>query len=326
MNTTYVIPNVQNPPLTGIGIPYVGQQVLTPDTAFPNLYTLPLVHNLTSVETDKYLNPTDRGYSLYGRSMTDEISYGIRANAANLIGWRDANADAKKYLAQDVNTTGTLIRNNLVYKFNEENTGFIIVGGDMMMPAPPSWVENVPTKILQRERLIEFAAAAKSLYESPEIDETQNSQLALGLSAAMGGGHNAVPALKDNLAFEQKLQAKQLALGTYAQVLDMYYKTYTASAIQVGSTIAQTANQTAASIPTVVPLESQLAGDILANWQDTINTGQMRDQQIRQTLAGSRAMRTAYTNTEVYYPQGAVAEHLVATMGVRSQYASASTY
>ena len=142
----------------------------------------------------------------------------------------------------------------------------------------------------------------------------------------MGGGHNAVPALKDNLAFEQKLQAKQLALGTYAQVLDMYYKTYTASAIQVGSTIAQTANQTAASIPTVVPLESQLAGDILSNWQDTINTGQMRDQQIRQTLAGSVAMRNAYINSDNYWPSGNLAEHVVATMGIRSQYAAASTY
>jgi len=322
MNLEYPIPNVQNPPLTGIGIPYVGQQILTPDAS----YTLPLIHELVSVETDKYLNPTDKGYRLYGRSMTDEIRYGIAANSANLEDWKTANRTAKGHLAQDVNISGITIRNNLVYRFNEENTGMVQIADDLFGPAPPSWVANVPTKILQRERLIEFAAAAKSLYESPEIDETQNGQLALGLSAAMGGGHNAVPALKDNLAFEQKLQAKQLALGTYAQVLDMYYKTYTASAIQVGSTIAQTANQTAASIPTVVPLESQLAGDILANWQDTINTGQMRDQQVRQTLAGSRAMRVAYNNTDTYYPQNAVAEHFVATMGIRSQYASASTY
>ena len=322
MNTTYVVPNITNPPQTGIGIPYVGQQVLTPATG----YTLPLVHELVSVETDKYLNPTDKGYRLYGRSMTDEIQYGIAANVANLTAWKDANYTAKRALTTDVNVNQVTVRNNLAYRFEEERTGTVQLADDLFGPAPPSWVTNVPTKILQRERLIEFAAAAKSLYESPEIDETQNSQLALGLSAAMGGGHNAVPALKDNLAFEQKLQAKQLALGTYAQVLDMYYKTYTASAIQVGSTIAQTANQTAASIPTVVPLESQLAGDILANWQDTINTGQMRDQQIRQTLAGANGMRFAYDQTKTYYPGNAPAEHFVATMGVRSQYASAFTY
>ena len=323
MNTTYYPPNtVSYPPLVGIGIPYEGQQVLTPS---PD-YTLPLVHELISVETDLYLRPSDKGYKLYGRNMADEIQYGIAANAANLTAWKDANYLAKRALAQDVNTSQALVRNNLEYRFEEERTGMVQLADDLYGPAPPSWVTNVPTKILQRERLIEFAAAAKSLYESPEIDETQNSQLALGLSAAMGGGHNAVPALKDNLAFEQKLQAKQLALGTYAQVLDMYYKTYTASAIQVGSTIAQTANQTAASIPTVVPLESQLAGDILSNWQDTINTGQMRDQQIRQTLAGSVAMRNAYINSDNYWPSGNLAEHVVATMGIRSQYAAASTY
>ena len=321
MNTSYQPPSVTFPPTIGIGIPYVGSKDLSPDSA----YTLPLVHNLTSVETDLYLNPTDKGYSLYGRSMTEEIAYGIRANKANLADWKVANVQAKGYLRDDVVSFSTDIRTALSYKFDEENTGGV-VQGDVYYPPNPTWVTNVPTKIKQRERLIEFADAAKALYESPEIDVTQNSQLALGISAAMGGGHNAVPALKDNLAFEQKLQAKQLALGTYAQVLDMYYKTYTASAIQVGSTIAQTANQTAASIPTIVPLESQLAGDILANWQDTINTGQMRDQQIRQTLAGSRAMRGAYNLTESYSPQNAYAEHFVATMGIRSQYSSASTY
>jgi hypothetical protein len=194
-----------------------------------------------------------------------------------------------------------------------------------------TYIDNVPITADQRARLDELALGAKSLLESPEIDETQNAQLAAGLSAAMGGGHNAVPAIKDNITFEQKLQAKQLALGTYAQAVDAYYKTYTNSAMQVGQIVNPASMQVSAGTPTVVPYESQLAADIFTNWQDTLNTGQMRDQQMRQTAAGAEALKTYYTATTSWASNSAQilnsgSEYIAAIMGIRSQYRAAENY
>lgn len=288
-------------------------------------YILPSVHFLTTVGTDANDYPSFTGYKLFGRTLEPEMAAGIAAYAANTTNWATANTTAKAALITDTTTQFESLRAPLKKGFAPET----VINPNAMQFIPETYIHNVPTTNDQRARLAELALAAKSLLESPEIDETQNAQLAAGLSAAMGGGHSAVPAIKDNITFEQKLAAKQLAFATYAQALDTYYKTYTASAMQVGQIINPASMQVSAGTPTVVPFESQLAGDIFANWQDTLNTGQMRDQQIRQTLAGANALSSFFNLSTGWVTTNAGnwnAETTASVMGVRSQYKAAATY
>lgn len=288
-------------------------------------FDFPVVHTTTSssfpVGGDGYV--TNQGYQLYGRCLVNEMLTGISAYSQAMTDWSAANLTAKTALASDVATFSTGFRDSMLWGMAGESVGPGI--------APPSYVNYVPTKQDQRDKLTELAAAAKSLLDDNEIDPTQNSQYAAGLSAAMGGGHTAAMAIRDNITFEQKLQAKQLAFATYAQALDAYYKTYTATATQLGMNANQTGLATSATIPTVVPFESQLAGDIFANWQDTLNTGQMRDQQIRQTINGAKAMDSVYNMTQTWIStnnngQGFSSELLIGLTGIRSQYKAAVTY
>ena len=288
-------------------------------------FDFPVVHTTTSasfpIGGDGYI--TNQGYKLYGRCLVNEMLTGISAYSQATADWSATNLAAKTAMVSDVNTFSVGFRDSMLYGMAGEYVGPGI--------APPTYVNNVPTKQDQREKLTELAAAAKALLEDQEIDPTQNSQYAAGLSAAMGGGHNAVPAIRDNITFEQKLQAKQIAYGAYAQALDAYYKTYTATATQLGMNANQTGLATSATIPTVVPFESQLAADVFSNWQDTLNTGQMRDQQIRQTLNGAKAMDSVYAMTQNWIASnnngaGFTSELLIGLTGIRSQYKAAVTY
>jgi hypothetical protein len=267
-------------------------------------------------DTQQYV--TNAGYVLFGRHLINEMLGGIEAYGECMTEWASANTAAKTAMSNNVLSFAPGFRSSMLYG----------MAGEGLPGVTTSYVSNVPTKEDQRLKLQELAAAAKALLEDPEIDPTQNSQYASGLSAAMGGGHNAVPAIRDNITFEQKLQAKQIAYGAYTQALDAYYKTYTASATQLGMAANQAGLNTSATIPTVVPFESQLASDIYANWQDIKNTGQMRDQQIRQTLNGANAMRTWFTQSENYLNNSANwnGETTASVMGIRSQHKAAFTF
>lgn len=296
------------------------------DTSPIGQYSMPIIHYLTQIGTDTNGYALNKGYKLYGRSMGDEITEGIAAYVSNTTNWAAANSTAKAALITDTTTQYESLRLPLKKGFAPQT----VINPNAIQFIPETYIDNVPTTNDQRARLAELALAAKSLLESPEIDETQNAQLAAGLSAAMGGGHSAVPAIKDNITFEQKLAAKQLALATYAQALDVYFKTYTNSAMQVGQIINPASMQVSAGTPTVVPFESQLAGDIFANWQDTLNTGQMRDQQMRQTLSGSAALKVYNDTSDTWMTPYNIgnwnAEITAAVLGTKSQYRAASTY
>ena len=317
-------------PITGLCVgcnnqlPPTGSQTTT-TTEFP-AFTFPSAHVTTpsSFPLNAQGYATNQGYVLYGRHLINEMLGGIEAHGECMTEWASANTSAKTALSNAVLSCSSGFRSAMLYG----------MAGQGLPGVTVSYVDNVPTKEDQRVKLVELAAAAKALLEDPEIDPTQNAQLASGLSAAMGGGHNSVTAIKDNITFEQKLQAKQLALATYAQALDAYYKTYTATASQIGTAANQLGLTTSASVPTVVPFESQLAGDIYANWQDIKNTGQMRDQQIRQTINGAKAFNTYDTVSESWiYPSGLNlgagawnAETTASIMGIKSQYRAAATY
>jgi hypothetical protein len=177
----------------------------------------------------------------------------------------------------------------------------------------------------------EMSAAAKALLDEPGLAETENAQQALGLSAAMGGGHNSASALKDILTFEQKLQGKSLAMDAYAKVLTMLYQTYTDTGSKLSLAASQSGIQGGMGVPVVAPFESQLVGDIMANWQDTLNTGQLRNQQIRQTVAAGKVMNDfAPPGGFTYTPSswnvsGWNAEFTTAFLGIKSQADAAKT-
>jgi hypothetical protein len=233
-----------------------------------------------------------------------------------LASWIDNNNVAKWWMSKDAEEMTPNFRSQLLYGMAND------VGGT-------TFLNNVPTNADQREKLVELAAKAKALYEDPEIDVSQNTQYAAGMSAAMGGGHNAATAIKDNISFEQKLEAKKVALQAYTQALDAYFKTYTSTAVQMGSDINKSALVAATSVPTVVPFESQLAGDVYSNWQDIKNTGQMRDQQIRQTYNGAKAMLSYYKKTDAWIEQNSwnwYPETTATVLGIRSQYHAAASF
>lgn len=224
-------------------------------------YTMPVIHNLDTVA-----GATGDGYKLYGRDVSSEMAAGLAAYSSNASTWASTNL-----------TLGTSLVTNLTSYAGSLRTSLVSGLGS-------SALSLVPLSNDQNTRLSELALLAKAIIDDPEIDVTENGQLAAGMSAAMGGGHAAVPAIKDNLSFEQKLRAKTLAIQAYANALGEYSKN-----TQIAASLAGNASDKSvalgAQVPVVAPFESQLASDIFANWQDSLNTGQVRDQQIRQTVA-----------------------------------------
>ena len=253
-------------------------------------YAMPEVHN-------------GYNYKIYGRDMSSEITATLDAYIANSSKWASAN----------LTLTGSLVSQTVTNAANLRPMYSSSMGS--------SAISLVPTTSGQVLRLDELALAAKALLDDPEIDESANNQISAGLSAAMGGGHNAVTAIKDNITFEQKLQAKNVAFGAYAQALDAYYKTYTATGSQLSQITSDGAAKAALMVPTVAPFESQLAADILSNWQDTLNTGQLRDQQIRQTHAAGVALDGFTPSTAGASAWNA--EYALAYCGIKSQAAAA---
>ncbi len=241
-------------------------------------------------------------YKIYGRDIAAEMSTTLDAYLSNASKWASTN----------LTLTGSLVTQTVTNAANLRP----MFEGAMGTAA----ISLVPTTTEQALRGDELALAAKALLESPEIDESANGQISAGLSAAMGGGHNSVTAIKDNITFEQKLQAKQIAFAAYAQALDNYYKTYTATASSLSQVSAQGSAQAALTVPTVAPFESQLAADILASWNDSLNTGQLRDQQIRQTYAAGTALDSFNPGTNF---SAWNAEYALAYCGIKSQAAAA---
>ena len=261
----------------------------TNDTSPTSSYTMPVVH-------------TGYDYKIYGREIGAEMSTTLDAYLANASKWASTN----------LTLTGSLVSQTVT---NAAGLKSIFTG-----TMGSSAISLVPTTTGQSLRLDELSLAAKALLESPEIDESANGQISAGLSAAMGGGHNSVTAIKDNITFEQKLQAKQISFGAYAQALDAYYKVYTATAASLSQVTAQSSAQAALTIPIVAPFESQMASDVLAAWNDSLNTGQLRDQQIRQTHAAGTALDSFNPGTNF---SAWNAEYALAYCGIKSQAAAA---
>jgi hypothetical protein len=233
------------------------------------------------------------------------MSYTLDAYVANSGKWASTNLSLTGSLASQTVANHTTLKT--------------MYSGSMGSSA----ISLVPTTSGQVLRLDELALAAKALIESPEIDESANGQIAASMSAAMGGGHNSATAIRDNITFDQKLQAKQIAFAAYAQALDAYYKTYTATGSQLSQVTVDGAAKAALMMPIVAPFESQLSADIVSNWQDTKNTGSLRDQQIKQTVAAGVALNSFTPSTANASAWNA--EYALAWCGIKSQAAAAIT-
>ncbi len=279
----------------------------TNDTSPVPGYTMPEIHNLDSVT-----GASGEGFKLYGRNASAEMSATISSYLDNASLWSSTNL-----------TLGQNLTSN-VLDFSASLKGFVSSG------LGSSALSLVPLDSGQLTRMNEMSAAAKELLDEPGLAESENAQQALGLSAAMGGGHTAAAALKDVLTYEQKLQGKSLAMDAYSKVLAMLFQTYTDTASKLSLQATQTGLQGGLSMPVVAPFESQLVGDIMANWQDSLNTGQLRNQQIRQTVAAGVALNSFGPTSITYSPQdwnasGWNAEFTTAYLGIKSQAVAAKT-
>lgn len=276
-------------------------------------YTMPEVHRLDTVPGAI----GGDGFVLYGRDASSEMAATLNCYATNASLWASTNL-----------TLGQSLTSNAL-DFSGSLKGFINSG------LGSSALSLVPLVSGQQTRMDEMSTAAKTLLDEPGLAETENSQQALGLSAAMGGGHNSASALKDILTYEQKLQGKSLAIEAYAKVLSIMFQTYTDTGSKLSLAASQAGLQAGTNIPLAAPFESQLVGDIMANWQDTLNTGQLRNQQIRQTVAAGTAMDQFGPNNGslsgiTYSPStwnasGWNAEFTTAYLGIKSQAKAAAT-
>jgi len=129
-----------------------------------------------------------------------------------------------------------------------------------------------------------LSASAKTKYDSyvtsikndvyggtPTTPNVAYAQYLAGMSSAFGGGHSSV-AVYNNLATQQmQLQVHEISTRAAGAILGLTYQATTA-------------------MPLVVPIESQLVSDACASAVEQYNLGQVRDQQVRQSVKLGEAL------------------------------------
>lgn len=139
-------------------------------------------------------------------------------------------------------------------------------------------------------RGIANANSIYSYYSAKLVNQDSNNQFVLGLSAASGGGQNTTY-LANSLSVMQLQDAADKAL-TYSS-----------------------------SIPVVVPFESPLISDSHASAVEAKNAGEIRDQQIRQTIASAGGVYKGFNDAKA---NGYSWEGASILMGAYGQAAAAS--
>jgi hypothetical protein len=140
------------------------------------------------------------------------------------------------------------------------------------------------------ERGIGNANSVFAYYAAKLVNQDSNNQFVLGLSAASGGGQNTTY-LANSLSVMQLQDAADKAL-TYSS-----------------------------SIPVVVPFESPLISDSHASAVEAKNAGEIRDQQIRQTIASAGGVYRGFNDAKA---NGYSWEGASILMGAYGQAAAAS--
>ena len=125
-------------------------------------------------------------------------------------------------------------------------------------------------------RALTAANSIFGYYSAKLVNQDSNNQYVLGLSAASGGGQNTTY-LANSLSVQQLVDAADKALVS------------------------------AQGIPIVVPFESPLISDSHASAVEAKNAGEIRDQQIRQTIASAGGVQQGWdlANQRAYDWEGA---------------------
>jgi hypothetical protein len=101
---------------------------------------------------------------------------------------------------------------------------------------------------------------------TPTATNVAYSQYLAGMSSAYGGGHSSVSMFANLSSQQTQLQVQESAQRIAASIMGLTYQATTA-------------------MPLVVPIESQLVNDASASAVEQYNLGQVRDQQVRQSVA-----------------------------------------
>jgi hypothetical protein len=139
-------------------------------------------------------------------------------------------------------------------------------------------------------RAVTAANSFYAYYSAKLVNQDSNNQFVLGLCAASGGGQNTTY-LANSLSVMQLQEAANNAL-----------------------TAAQ-------AVPIVVPFESPLISDSHASAVEAKNAGEIRDQQIRQTLASAGGVQRGW---DMAYERNYTWEGASIVMGAFGQSAAAS--
>jgi hypothetical protein len=139
-------------------------------------------------------------------------------------------------------------------------------------------------------RAVSNANTLYSYYSAKLVNQDSNNQFILGMSASSGGGQNTTY-LANSLSVMQLQEAAKDTLAT------------------------------AQSIPIVVPFESPLISDAHASAVEAKNAGEVRDQQIRQTLASATGVQRGF---DLGVSKDYTWEGMSITMGAYGQAGAAS--
>lgn len=139
-------------------------------------------------------------------------------------------------------------------------------------------------------RAVSNANTLYSYYSAKLVNQDSNNQFVLGMSASSGGGQNT---------------------------------TYLANSLSVMQLqeVAKDSLATSQSIPIVVPFESPLISDSHASAVEAKNAGEVRDQQIRQTLASAAGVQKGW---DLGVDRNYTWEGMSITMGAYGQKGAAS--
>jgi hypothetical protein len=179
------------------------------------------------------------------------------------------------------------------YKFYGRNPRFEIAQTIEAYKANSEEFAEADTAITAHltSRAVTAANSFYAYYSAKLVNQDSNNQFVLGLCAASGGGQNTTY-LANSLSVMQLQQAADNAL-----------------------TAAQ-------AVPIVVPFESPLISDSHASAVEAKNAGEIRDQQIRQTLSSAGGVQRGW---DLALERNYTWEGASIVMGAFGQSAAAST-
>lgn len=140
----------------------------------------------------------------------------------------------------------------------------------------------------------------------PVATNVAYAQYLAGMSSAFGGGHTSVSMFANLSNQQMQVQAHE-------------------SARQVAGTIMQLTYNATTAMPLVVPIESQLVNDASASAVEQYNLGQIRDQQVRQSIVVGLGLNSITEPATIGNAPQTPADEVLAYGSIHSQGSAART-